>query len=315
MTADFSTAELSDRLAAIDAPGKEAEATGDARSVLAGAETVVSATYRSQYLHHAQLEPPSALARFNADGSLDLWMPNQSPEMFRTEIAAEHGLDEAQIRIHSPLLGGFFGRHFLSKGAGAYHQAIYLARATGRPVKMIWSREEEFLRDGMRPIAAVRMRGALDAEGFPLALELVLAGEGAGEARRGHDPGKVDYQAVEGLTDKPYAIPNVRIAQNYVESPNIIAPWRSVGHSANDFFYEAALDELAEAGGKDPYELRLHLLRGNGRMTALLEAAGELSGGWKRGPFTAPDGSRRARGVSAAAIRAFSPRARSWRGW
>ncbi|MGB8975125.1 MAG: molybdopterin cofactor-binding domain-containing protein, partial [Pseudomonas capeferrum] len=76
--------------------------------------------------------------------------------------------------------------------------------------------------------------------------------------------------------------------------------WRSVGNSLNDFFYEAFLDELADKGGKDPYELRLHLLRDNQRLTNLLHAVGELSGGWKRGPFTAEDGSKRARGVAMA---------------
>lgn len=76
--------------------------------------------------------------------------------------------------------------------------------------------------------------------------------------------------------------------------------WRSVGNSLNDFFYESFLDELADKGGKDPFELRLHLLRDNPRLTNLLNAVADLSGGWKRGPFTAEDGSKRARGVAMA---------------
>jgi isoquinoline 1-oxidoreductase beta subunit len=300
MPADFSTAAFAQRLANEPGAGKDAEIAGDATAAIASAKTVVSATYHSQYLHHAQLEPPSALARFNGDGSLDLWAPNQAPEMFQADIAKRIGLDASKINIHSPLLGGFFGRHFLYASANPYPQAIQLARETGRPIKLIWSREEEFLRDPMRPMAAVRFRGALDDSGMPLAIEAISVCEGPTEGISGHNPEKLDETAVEGLTGKAYAIPNKRIAQLYVENPTMLAYWRSVGNSMNDFLYESFLDELADKGGKDPYELRLQLLKDNPRLTTLLKAVGELSGGWKRGPFTAADGTRRARGVGMA---------------
>ncbi|MGP4669623.1 molybdopterin cofactor-binding domain-containing protein [Agrobacterium pusense] len=300
MPADFSTAAFADRLAAEPGDGKDAENEGDAAGVLASAKDVVSATYHSQYLNHAQLEPPSALARFNDDGSLDIWMPNQAPEMFQADISKVTGLDAAKINVHSPLLGGFFGRHFLYVAASPYRQAIQLAKETGRPIKLIWSREEEFLRDTLRPMAAVRFRGALDGNGLPVAIEAVSVTEGPTEALSGHNPDKVDETAVEGLAGKSYSVPNKRIAQLYVENPTMLSYWRSVGNSMNDFFYECFLDELADKGGKDPYELRLQLLKDNPRLTTLLKAAGEMSGGWKRGPFTAGDGSRRARGVGMA---------------
>jgi hypothetical protein len=85
-----------------------------------------------------------------------------------------------------------------------------------------------------------------------------------------------------------------------VKNPTVMGYWRSVGNSMNDFFYEGFLDELADKGGQDPYDLRLHLLQDNRRLTTLLKAAVELSGGWKRGPFKAPDGSLRARGLAMA---------------
>ncbi|SON58478.1 Isoquinoline 1-oxidoreductase subunit beta (plasmid) [Hartmannibacter diazotrophicus] len=300
MPADFSTAAFADRLAREPGDGKEAESEGDAAGVLASAKNIVSSTYHSQYLNHAQLEPPSALARFNEDGSLDVWMPNQAPEMFQADIAKISGLETSQINVHSPLLGGFFGRHFLYVSANPYRQAIQLARETGRPIKLIWSREEEFLRDPLRPMAAVRFKGALDDSGMPLALEAVSVCEGPTEGINGHNPEKMDESAIEGLTGKAYAVANKRIAQLYVENPTMLAYWRSVGNSMNDFFYECFLDELADAGGKDPYELRLQLLKDNSRLTNLLKAAADMSGGWKRGPFTAEDGSRRARGLAMA---------------
>lgn len=300
MPADFSTEEYFKRLAAEKGPARDDENEGDVAAALANAKTRIEATYHNQYLHHAQLEPPSALARFDANGSLEIWLPNQAPEMYRADIAKRTGLDPSQITLHSPLLGGFFGRHFLYDSANPYPQAIALAKAVGRPVKLIWSREEEFLRDVLRPVAAVSFRGALDNDGWPVAIEAVSATEGPTESLAGKQGDKIDPTALEGLAGKSYAIANKRIAQIYVKGPVPLGYWRSVGNSLNDFFYEAFLDELADKGGKDPFELRLHLLRDNKRLTTLLNAVGDLSGGWKRGPFTAEDGSKRARGVAMA---------------
>ncbi|WP_201190196.1 xanthine dehydrogenase family protein molybdopterin-binding subunit [Pseudomonas fluorescens] len=300
MPADFSSDAFVKRLAAERGPARDDENEGDVAGVLAKAKTTIEATYHNQYLNHAQLEPPSALARFNPDGSLDVWLPNQAPDMFLADIAKRTGLDASRINLHSPLLGGFFGRHFLYDSANPYPQAIALAKAVGRPVKLIWTREEEFLRDALRPIAAVNFRAALDADGLPLAIEAISATEGPTESLAGKQGEKLDPTALEGLAGKSYAIPNKRIAQIYVKGPAMLGYWRSVGNSLNDFFYEAFLDEIADKGGKDPFELRLHLLRDNPRLTTLLQAVGELSGGWKRGPFTAEDGTRRARGVAMA---------------
>ena len=300
MPADFSSDAWREHLAAQQGPARDDEREGDIDGALANAKTQIEATYHNQYLNHAQLEPPSALARFNPDGSLEVWLPNQAPDMFRDDIAKRTGLSPAQITLHSPLLGGFFGRHFLYDSANPYPQAIELAKAVGRPVKLIWSREEEFLRDVLRPVAVVKFRAGLDADGLPIALEAVSATEGPTEALAGKQGEQIDPTALEGLSGKAYAIANKRIAQVYVKGPAMLGYWRSVGNSLNDFFYEAFLDELADKGGKDPFELRLHLLRDNPRLTTLLHAVGELSGGWKRGPFTAEDGSKRARGVAMA---------------
>lgn len=300
MPKDFSSDAWREHLAAQPGPGRDDEKQGDVAAALAGAKTTVEATYHNQYLNHAQIEPPSTTARFNPDGSLEVWLPNQAPDMFRDDIAKRTGLDPARITLHSPLLGGFFGRHFLYDSANPYPQAIALAKAVGRPVKVIWTREEEFLRDVLRPVAVVKFRAGLDDKGLPVALEAVSATEGPTEAIAGKQGEQLDPTALEGLSGKAYAIANKRIAQVYVKGPAMLGYWRSVGNSLNDFFYEAFLDELADKGGQDPFELRLHLLRDNPRLTTLLQAVGELSGGWKRGPFTAEDGSKRARGVAMA---------------
>ncbi|ACC75818.1 molybdopterin cofactor-binding domain-containing protein [Paraburkholderia phymatum] len=303
MPADFSSAAFAQRLANETGTGDDAEVAGNVAAAFGNAKKVVSATYHSQYLNHAQLEPPSALARFNPDGTLELWTPNQAPEMFQADITKRTGLAPEKVIIHSPLLGGFFGRHFPYGPALVHPEAIQLAKEVGRPVKVIWSREEEFLRDALRPMAAVRFRAGLDEKGVPTAIEAVTVTEGPTESLANKRGEKVDDSAVEGLVGKHYAIPDRRIARLYVKTPVVLGYWRSVGSSMNDFFYERFLDELADEGGHDPYELRMRLLQGNQRLTNLLRAVGELSGGWKRGPFTAADGTRRARGVALA--RAF----------
>ncbi|NIF30260.1 xanthine dehydrogenase family protein molybdopterin-binding subunit [Pantoea sp. Tr-811] len=300
MPADFSSDGWREHLAKVEGPSRDEENEGDIATALANAKTRVEASYHNQYLNHAQLEPPSALARFNPDGTLEVWLPNQAPDMFRDDIAKRTGLAIEQVTLHSPLLGGFFGRHFLYDSANPYPQAIALAKAVGRPVKLIWSREEEFLRDVLRPVAVVKFRAGLDADGLPVAIEAVSATEGPTEALAGKQGDKVDPTAVEGLSGKAYNIPNKRTAQIYVKGPAMLGYWRSVGNSLNDFFYESFLDELADKGGKDPFELRLHLLQGNARLTNLLHAVADLAGGWKRGPFTAEDGTRRARGIAMA---------------
>lgn len=298
IAADFSSAGFARQLEETSGPGIEIEAAGDIAAALAG-DGVIAATYTAPYLVHGQLEPPSATARFNPDGTLDIWLPNQAPEMFQAAAAQQAGIAPEQVRIHSPMLGGFFGRHFLYGTANPFPQAIELAKAVDRPVKLIWTREEEFLRDAARPLGLARFRGKVGPDGLPSALEIEVMGEGPAGRWFGLPAGQ-DGSAHEGLSAKPYAIPNRRVGHVFVPNPLVIGFWRSVGHSMHDFFYEGFLDELATAGGQDPYEMRRTLLKDSPRHLALIEAAADLSGGWRRGPWQAEDGSTRARGVALA---------------
>jgi isoquinoline 1-oxidoreductase beta subunit len=302
---DFSSAAHREMLKAqAEAPGAPAsDARGDAPAALAAAAKVVTAEYDAPYLAHAQLEPPSAIAQFNADGTLDVWTPNQAPEQFQAIAAREAGVEPTKVRIHTPLLGGFFGRHFTYGTIHPMNQAIRLARAVGKPVKVIWTREEEFARDAYRPLAVAKLRAGLDARGHLVALHATVPGEGPvakhfGTSRLGNPP--VDSSAVEGIAGKPYDIPNRRVDWVHVPHPVNVGFWRSVGHSMNDWMYECFLDEVAEAAGQDPFAFRMGLLRRNERLRTLLNAVAELSGGWRRGPYDAPDGTRRARGLAMA---------------
>ncbi|WP_083195203.1 molybdopterin cofactor-binding domain-containing protein [Pararhodobacter sp. CCB-MM2] len=298
MPEDFSTSGWRETLRAADGPGVEIEAAGDVDNAFAAAETRLEAVYEAPFLLHGQLEPPSTLARFNDDGTLDLWLPCQAPEQYAGAAATIAGLSPENVRIHSQVLGGFFGRHFLYAHANPFRQAVPLAKAVGRPVKVMWTREEEFLRDTVRPFGLARFRGAVDANG-PVALSIEVVGEGP-TGRWYGAPAGADPSAHEGLSGKPYAIANRRLGHVPVQNPAEIGYWRSVGHSMHDFFYESFLDEMALAAGQDPLSLRRTLLAGQTRYLALLDAVAELSGGWRGAAYDHADGTTRARGVAMA---------------
>ncbi|MBP2292036.1 xanthine dehydrogenase family protein molybdopterin-binding subunit [Azospirillum rugosum] len=300
VAADYSSQGILAALKSSTASGASAESEGDTAAAFATADKVVEAEYDAPYLAHGQLEPPSSMARFNADGTLELWVPNQMPELFQSVAAQASGLPPEKVILHTPILGGFFGRHFLYGSSNPFLQAIQLAKATKRPVKVLWSREEEFRMDAVRPLSFSRFKAALDKDGRPTAIQVRTVGEGPiGRWFGSVFPGPVDASAVEGITEKPYAIPNRSMEYVKVAHPVTIAFWRSVGHSMNDFFYEGFLDEIAVAGGRDPFELRMELLKDKPRHQKLLQTVAAMSGGWKRGPYEA-DGGKRARGVSMA---------------
>ncbi len=296
VAADFSSDGMLAALTGSTAPGVSVEAEGDTAATFAAAAKVIEAEYHAPYLNHAQLEPPSTIARFNDDGTLDVWLPNQMPEAFQKLCAEAGGVVPEQVRLHQPMLGGFFGRHFTYGTGNPFPQAILLAKATGRPVKLVWSREEEFKMDALRPLSFTRLKAALGADGMPTAITSRTVGEGPLGRYFGLSP---DSSTVEGITEKPYAIANRAMETVTLRHPVNIAFWRSVGHSMNDFFYEGFLDEIADAGGQDPFALRKALLAHSRRHLALLDEVARISGGWRRGPYTV-DGTSRARGLAMA---------------
>jgi isoquinoline 1-oxidoreductase beta subunit len=149
----------------------------------------------------------------------------------------------------------------------------------GRPVKLIWSREEDMRQDFYRPVFVMRARGSLGGDQTLAGLDVKLAGPSIGEWRRpGRLQGRVDRQSVGGFNNSPYAIPNYRV--RWVSHPTHvpIGVWRSVAYSHNAFFRECLLDEMAGTAGVDPLELRLSLLSGNERWRQVLKTAADRAG-------------------------------------
>ncbi|MEM7666274.1 MAG: molybdopterin cofactor-binding domain-containing protein [Pseudomonadota bacterium] len=238
--------------------GKEAAAKGNAQDALGKAVNRIDAEYKAPYLAHAPMEPLNCTAHYK-DGKCDIWTSTQVPLMARSAVAETIGLSPGDITIHHPYLGGAFGRRL---GADYVSMAARLAKATGYPIKMIWSREEDTQKALYRCADLCRMRAGLDDAGKLIAYDSVFT--------QRHDPAEASVPAM-------YEIPNttVRVAEAELHLP--FQAWRSVDHSQQGWFIESFIDEAAHAAGKDPMEYRLAMLEGSPRHVAVLKKVAEIS--------------------------------------
>jgi isoquinoline 1-oxidoreductase beta subunit len=273
----FSSADLDAQLTQALASGTAAQAPamGDAAAALAAAQRTVEADYRVPYLAHATLEPINATASVTAQGC-EIWAPTQAPSGVQRAAAKLLGTPEDKVKVHMLHAGGGFGR----KGApDATNQAVLLSQAVGRPVKVIWSREEDIQQDFYRPANAARMTGGLDAAGKPVGLRVRVAGSGPllynrpQAVKDGLDP-----MAITGLADMPYRIENRLTESVEVAPPVRIGFWRGTSNSQNTFFLESFIDELAHAARQDPLAFRRALLAHDMRALAVLDLAARKAG-------------------------------------
>lgn len=272
--AGLDSATISARLqGALDDPGLVAAESGDPTAAAARVVRTVSLDYQVPPLAHAALEPPNATVAI-APGRVEVWAPTQAQQAAREAVAAALGRPAGQVEIHTTLAGGSFGRNL---DVTVIVQAALAARAAGRPVKLIWSRPQDIRHDSYRPPAATRIEVGLDAAGLPVRWLQRLAVPdlrpvSTGFSRNQGLVGSIDPEAVEGAADLPYGLLYHRLTW---AAPRIGLPigwWRSVGHSFNAWFVEHAMDEVAALAGRDPVELRRHLLRGRPRQLAVLNA-------------------------------------------
>jgi len=238
--------------------------------------TVVEAEYRVPYLAHATMEPMNAVAWLR-NGILDIWAGTQAPTMAREKAAGISGLDEDAIAIHTPVMGGAFGRR---AEMDIVEQTVEIAVAMeGRPVKLTWSRAEDMTHDAYRPPAIGRFRGSIE-DGLPRVFDLSLAAPSVMESQMGRlgisMPGP-DVTLVQGAWDQPWRIPDYRVTAYRTPALAPVSSWRSVGFSYTSFFHESALDELAHAAGRDPLEMRLAMID-HEPSRKVLEAVAEASG-------------------------------------
>jgi isoquinoline 1-oxidoreductase beta subunit len=239
-----------------------------------GVATTVTAEYRAPYLAHATMEPVNCTAQVTG-GKVLLWASTQVPSIAVDVAARVAGVGREDVRIEVPLLGGGFGRR-LETDMVAQATAIAMA-AGGKPVQLIWTREDDVTHDVYRPAALARFSAKLDKGGNVLAWESKSASASIGHQyfpRNLGLPGMgPDKTTAEGEYDMQYEIANRRIAHVIVDSAVPVGYWRSVGHSHNAFFKESFIDEVAHAAGKDPVAFRRALLAQHPRHLAALDAA------------------------------------------
>jgi len=270
--------------AAAQKPGKRVRNDGDVDAALSKKAKKVEAVYELPLLAHATMEPMNITVHARGDKA-EVWAPSQSPDWVQRTVASVLGIEAPKVVVHTTLMGGGFGRRYMADFPA---EAAQIAKVVGKPVQLVWTREDDMTHDFYRPAACHHMRGAI-ADGRPVAWFHTLTST---SIRAYWDP-KADpsRQEVGGAEQMPYAIKNVRLEYNPVASAVPRAWWRSVENSFNGFAVESFIDELAVAAGADPMEFRKKLLVkpanwkaededdvDPGRLRGVLELAAEKSG-------------------------------------
>ena len=269
----LSTASIEKVLAdGLDKPGREGRNDEGVPSALRQAHKRVLAEYFLPYLSHAIMEPMNATAHVQAD-QCEVWAPTQSQSGVQRAAAPIAGLEQEQIKVHTPYLGGGYGGRGATEGV---KEAVALSKATGKPIKVLWTREEDIKYEAYRPGYAHRIEASLDQQGQVTSwTHKVVGGSARGPGGGG------------GLRNLQYQVPHIKSAIVPVETIPT-RPWRSPGGSHFGFTVESFMDELAHAANQDPVEFRLRHLEHDSRHHRLVEMVAEKAG-WGK-PLTRGEG-------------------------
>jgi isoquinoline 1-oxidoreductase beta subunit len=253
--------------------GLTARADGNVAQALKSAKERFNSTYELPLLAHATMEPMNCTADVKANGC-DLYVGTQVQQVAQTTAAAAAGLQPAQVRVHTTLLGGGFGRRLDIDFIPA---AVEASKAVGAPVKLIWTREDDMTHDTYRPPALEEVSGGFDADGRLSAFNLHIISPSI--TARMFPPVKgVDDSVIEYAINYPYDVPNVAVTYSRQEIGVDVGYMRSVSHAPNCFVIESFMDEMAAAAAKNPYDFRMELLHKKPRHMRVLQLAAERAG-------------------------------------
>jgi len=236
---------------------------GDIAAVFARTAKVYKAEFRSDYGYHAQMEPLNGVARFNAAGDrVEVWEGTQAPGRSRAQIAAALGMHPSQVIHHQQYMGGGFGRRTITDYT---IEAALIARAIKRPVKMIWTREEDIAFGMFRPQSYQCVEAALDQDGKVAGWRHCVVGDG----------GTLITSGIK--LDSYYGIPNQHIEQRGTSHGIRLKHWRAVAHPFNLFAIEGLVDEMAAQQGLDPFEFRRQRLAMPAKARRVFDAVEKMS--------------------------------------
>lgn len=272
---------ISDYHALADKPGLVARKEGDAEAALAKADKVIEATYIFPYLAHAPMEPMNCVLQFK-DGRATMWTGSQLQTVDQGVTAAIFGIKPEDVTINTLWAGGSFGRR------GVYDsdyiaETAEIVKVTGRsePIKLVWTREDDIKGGYYRPVYVHKVRVGLDKDGGIAGWHHRIVGQSiitgtAFESALVKDG--IDGTSVEGVSDTPYAIPNMQVELHTTKAGPRPLWWRSVGHTHTAYVMETLIDEIAAVTGKDPVAFRLSLLEKHPRHVGVLKLAAEKAG-------------------------------------
>jgi isoquinoline 1-oxidoreductase beta subunit len=268
----------------LKAPATDWDRQGNALDEMTKAATVLEATYRCDYAYHAQMEPLNAIASVSPAGdAVELWCGTQSQSLAVEATAKVLGIPRDKVKLNYYLMGGGFGRRG-HRDEEFIVDAVLLAKEAGKPVKVLWTREDDVRNGRFRPITAHHLRAGLDATGKLVAWHHRVAGDRVTpymDSVRFQQAGGKDNILMRGVELRSYDIPHQATDQLYRDTGVRTSPLRGIGFTANKFVTEAFLDEIAAKRGIDPVALRLELLKNTPRGRKVVERVAEIAN-WGR---------------------------------
>jgi isoquinoline 1-oxidoreductase beta subunit len=254
---------LADYVKIHDDPNAQAvklEEKGDVKAAFAGAAKTYHAEFRSDYGYHAQMEPLNAVVRIDGD-KVEVWEGSQAPDESRKAVAKALGVPEAQVDFHQCYMGGGFGRRSLGDYAA---ECALIAKEVRRPVKLIWTREEDIAQGMFRPQSFQCLEAATDAAGKVTGWKHCVVGDG-------------EFLLITGIKIPYYGVPNQHIERRGVSHGIKLKHWRAVGHVFNTFAIESFVDQMAADQGVDPIEFRFERMGATPKARKVFEALAQMS--------------------------------------